>query len=447
MKMKRSFRIPFAMPRQHLGIVCALLLAVASAPFLARAEPRFISMQAPRESETPFLKSELLFPLEFWHNHASSIVETPAGDLLVCWFHGSGERQADDVVVLGARRRKGSEAWSHPFVMADTPGYPDTNPTLFIDPQQRLWLFWPTILANEWETALMKYKRATHYEKDGPPEWDTNEVLHITPGDQFKDTVQRVVGEWKKAPSAAATATPETIAKYADRLVNNAGDKLKRRLGWMTRAHPYLLDGTRLIVPLYSDGFSFSLMAFTDDWGKSWSTSTPLVGAGNIQPSIARRKDGTLVTYMRDNGPAPKRLMTSTSSDRAATWSPVVDTQFPNPGSGAEVLALKNGHWVLIYNDLERGRYQLAVSLSEDEGRTWPWTRHLERDPASTDPQQLGEYHYPSIMQARDDTLHASYSYFLPAARAQKDAQGQLLRKSIKHAQFNEAWIRQGDRP
>ncbi len=427
------------MPHQHLGIACALLLAPAGGPILAAAETRFISERQSRGSETPFLKAELIFPLEHWHNHASCIVETPEGDLLVCWFHGSGERQADDVQVLGARRRRGSATWSKPFPMADTPGYPDTNPAMFIDPQHRLWLFWPTILANEWETALMKYNRATHYQQDGPPEWDTSEVLHVTPGAAFKATADKVVAAWPKQP--------ESAAKYADRLVNDAGDKLKRRLGWMTRAHPYLLDGTRLIVPLYSDGFSFSLMAFTDDWGKTWNTSTPLVGAGNIQPSIARRKDGTLVTFMRDNGPPPKRLMMSTSTDRAETWSPVVDTQFPNPGSGAELRGLDNGHWVLIYNDLERGRYQLAVSLSEDEGRTWPWTRHLERDPASTDPQQLGEYHYPSLIQARDGTLHASYCYFLPIARAQKDAQDRPLRKAIKHAQFNEAWIREGDRP
>jgi predicted neuraminidase len=433
------------MPRQRLGL--ALLVLAAAAPFLTRAETRFISMHPASKSEAPFLKSELIFPLEHWHNHASSIVETPEGDLLVCWFHGSGEREADDVMVLGARRRWGSDSWSQPFVMADTPGYPDTNPTMFIDPERRLWLFWPTILANRWETALMKYKRAAHYQQDGPPQWDTSEVLHVAPGDAFKDVVQQVTNEWKRRGAASgAAATPEDVAKYADRLVSDAGDKLKRRLGWMTRAHPYLLDGTRLIVPLYNDGFSFSLMAFTDDWGKSWNTSAPLVGAGNIQPSIVRRKDGTLVTYMRDNGPPPKRLMMSTSSDRAATWSPVVDTQFPNPGSGAEVLGLKNGHWVLIDNDLERGRYQLAISLSEDEGRTWPWTRHLERDAASTNPQQVGEYHYPSIMQARDGTLHVSYSYFLPMARAQRDAQGRSLRKSIKHAQFNEAWIRQGDR-
>jgi predicted neuraminidase len=459
------------MPRQRLGLAL-LVLTAAAAPFLVCAEPRFLSMHPAGEPETPFLKAELIFPVEHWHNHASSIVETAEGDLLVCWFHGSGEREADDVMVLGARRRKGNDSshpiaadraggpgshpiaadraggpgWSQPFVMSDTPGYPDTNPAMFIDPERRLWLFWPTILANRWETALMKYKRATHYQQDGPPQWDTSEVLHVTPGDAFKDVVQKVTDEWKRRGAASGTAaTPEAVAKYADRLVSDAGDKLKRRLGWMTRAHPYLLDGTRLIVPLYNDGFSFSLMAFTDDWGKSWNTSAPLVGAGNIQPSIVRRKDGTLVTYMRDNGPPPKRLMMSTSSDRGANWSPVVDTQFPNPGSGAEVLGLKNGHWVLIYNDLERGRYQLALSLSEDEGRTWPWTRHLERDAASTDSQQLGEYHYPSIIQARDGTLHVSYSYFLPVARAQRDAQGRSLRKSIKHAQFNEAWIRQGE--
>jgi len=46
--------------------------------------------------DKPVLESELIFPLERWHNHASCIVETPNGDLLVCWFHGSGERTADD---------------------------------------------------------------------------------------------------------------------------------------------------------------------------------------------------------------------------------------------------------------------------------------------------------------------------------------------------------------
>src|SRR5687768_15919389 len=98
--------------------------------------------------EKGFLKGEFIFPTETWHNHASCIVEARNGDLIVCWFHGSGERTADDVKILGARLRKGETRWSEPFVMADTADYPDTNCAMFIDPQERLWLLWPTILAN-----------------------------------------------------------------------------------------------------------------------------------------------------------------------------------------------------------------------------------------------------------------------------------------------------------
>ena len=74
---------------------------------------------------------------------------------------------------------------------------------------------------------------------------------------------------------------------------------------------------------------------------------------------------------------------------------------------------LKNGNWAMIYNDLERGRYRLAVSLSDDEGQTWRWTQAPgDAIPDSTDEQRLGQYHYPSIIQAADGTLHATYSFF-----------------------------------
>ena len=66
-------------------------------------------------AEKAFLSSELIFPLEHWHNHGSCIVEMPDGGLMVCWFHGSGERKADDVKIEGARRRKGATAWSGRF--------------------------------------------------------------------------------------------------------------------------------------------------------------------------------------------------------------------------------------------------------------------------------------------------------------------------------------------
>jgi predicted neuraminidase len=414
-----------------------LLLCIASlccAPTASTAE----------STKLPFLESEIIFPLETWHNHASCIVECPNGDLLVCWFHGSGERTADDVKIEGARKRKGAKKWSPRFTMADTPGYPDTNCAMFIDPEGRLWLLWPAILANRWETALMKYRISSDYHRDGPPKWEVSEVMHITPGAEFATAISNYVErvEGRGAELVVDEEMRDRAQKYFQRLREMAGDKLSRRLGWMTRAHPFVLDGKRLIVPLYSDGFNCSLMAITDDWGRNWHTSAPLLAAGNIQPSIVRRKDGSLYTLMRDNGPPPKRLHQSESRDRGETWSAVSDSDLPNPGSGAEITSLRNGHWILISNDTERGRNSLAVQISDDEGRTWKWKRHLELDPPGP---EAGSYHYPSIIQAKDGTLHASYSYHVPKRNLPKDGDGDSGGKSIKHAHFNEAWVMQGD--
>lgn len=391
--------------------------------------------------EKPFLRSELVFPLDSLHNHASCVVESPGGDLLVCWYRGSGERSADDVQILGARKRRGGE-WSETFLLADTPGFPDCNPAMIVDPQKRLWMFWPVIQANEWHTALLSYKVADRWQGSGPPRWSQEKVLFTKPGEEFArivgQSVERDLANLSRFP---AEARPR-IREYLEARRKNGADKYFQRLGWMPRAHPYIHEGRRLIVPLYSDGFDFSLMAITDDWGQTWRMSAPLVSDGGVQPSIARKRDGTLATYMRDNGPPPKRLLYSESRDGGLTWAPVRDSDIPNPGAGSEVITLKSGDWMLINNDTERGRHSLAVSISQDDGKSWKWTRHLELDRSG---EGSGTFGYPSILQSADGTLHATYSFTEPARTVRRDAQGRALRAAIKHAQFNEAWVKQGD--
>lgn len=393
--------------------------------------------------EKAFLKSELVFPPEHWHNHGSCIVECPNGDLLTCWYNGSGERRADDVKVEGARLASGaasdSRVWSQRFLMADTPGFPDTNPCMFIDPQNRLWLLWQAIIANEWHTALFKYKISSNYQNDGPPKWETSETLILKPGPEFLETVkQQTQADLARFKD---TGLGDRFRAYTEGREKRAADKYFSRMGWMTRAHPFVLDGKRLIVPLYSDGYSFSIMALSDDWGANWKASAPLVGPGNVQPSIVKKKDGTLVTYMRDNGPPPKRLQMSESKDNGLTWGSVTDADIPNPGAGAEVLGLRSGRWALINNDTERGRHSLAVWLSDDEGQTWKWKRRLEYDSAGNDAKTREEATtagYPSIIQAKDGTLHASYTFTL---KRKDGPRGEC----IKHAHFNEAWVMAGE--
>ncbi len=381
-------------------------------------------------AQKPFFESQHLFPPERWHNHGSCIVELPNGDLLVCWYNGSGERTADDVKVEGMRKRKGARSWSGRFLMADTIGFPDCNPCMFVDPKGRLWLMWVAIIANEWHTALLRYQISDNPRGTGAPRWTQSDVLILKPGDEFAQMVAAQCDEdEKRLDQILPPDRVEWGRQYLAERRKNAADKFFRRLGWMTRVHPFVMDNKRIIVPLYSDGFDFSIMAISDDGGKTWEASRPMVSLGGVQPSLVQKRDGTLVAYMRDNGPPPQRVMRSESRDGGMTWSPVVDDDLPNPGSGLEVIRLQNGRWAMVCNDTEKGRHSLAVLISDDEGRTWKWKRHLEMDPPGT-----GSYSYPSITQAKDGSLHVTYSWSQPG-----------IGSCIKYAHFNEAWVLQGD--
>lgn len=374
-------------------------------------------------------ESELIFPLDTLHNHASSIVELANGDLFVCWYNGSGERTADDVKVQASRLAKGGKSWIPRYTLADTPSFPDTNPIMFFDSQKRLWLMWSAIVANRWETALLKYRISNDGWKSDPPRWDTSEVALFVPLN-FEVRVKEALTKYLRNRPAGRDRDE------AQHAFDVAGDKYFSRMGWMPRVHPLELPSGRILVPLYSDGYNFSLIAISDDGGVSWTTSEPLVSEGGVQPSIVRRANGTLVAYMRDNGPPPKRALVSESKDEGITWSQVVNSDIPNPGSSLEVIALKDGNWLLVNNDTERGRHSLAVWLSSDEGKTWQWKRHLELDKRETG---SGSFSYPSVIQTSDGMIHVTYSY------AVNDVPKTAPRQSIKHAKFNAAWIKLGD--
>lgn len=405
-----------------------------------------------------------IFPLQNQHVHGSTIVELPNGDLLVAWFQGDGERWADDVQIMGARLKKGQLQWTDPFLMADVPDFPDINPVLFVDPRQQLWLVWYTVVANQWETSLLKYRISNNYQdQDGAPEWSWQDVIHVKPGGPTERGIQandpfvkslkyqyHQYGEYLLDQGIDADQFERWIAFKNDILAKASGKNMIRsgrvyddngewshqdlgypyfrRMGWQTK-NKAVFVGDRMLLPLYSDGLEMSLFAISDDYGKHWEFSSPLVGIANIQPSVAKKNDGTLVAYMRDNGPPPKRHPYSTSEDRGKTWSPVRDSELPNPGSGSDIVTLSNGHWVMAYNDTDRGRHSLAVSLSTNEGRNWTHTKHLELHPDS----KSGTGAYPSIISGQDGRIHVVYSF--------SQAENNERKSTIRHTVFDEEWI------
>lgn len=393
----------------RLPWLCALCLAICGAQTHAE------------DDTTAVFSSELIFPLHASHNHAPGIVECANGDLIASWYRGSGERTADDVAVFGSRRPAGMSDWSEAFLMADRPGFPDCNTCMMIDEQNRLWLFWPTILANSWESCITNFRVSSDFLNAGSPVWNKEGLVLLKPDDFSAPAIEALDALTDQFKPLLTERLEENLKEVRQRL----GQKLYQRLGWQPRCKPTVLPGGRILLPLYSDTFSISIMAISDDQGESWYASQPLIGFGNIQPAVLRRTDGSLIAYMRENG-VTNRIRTCESKDDGIRWGPVGVSELPNPGSGLDAVGLSNGNWLIVYNDTIDGRESLAVSISDDEGQSWNWTRHLEK-------QEAGSYHYPAVIQGRDGNIHVVYSYFVAGG------------KSMKHAMFNEAWAKSGE--
>lgn len=312
------------------------------------------------QTEETSFSSELVFPRQPAHNHAPGIAELRNGDLIVSWYRGSGERLADDVAIYGARRKAGSREWSDPFIMADTPGFPDCNTALMTDSRGRLLLFWPVVLANTWESCLTHLMVADHPEQAGPVVWDRTQALLLKPADFSEAATTALDAQIAELPPLPEK-TQASIAEARLRL----SQKLYQRLGWQPRCKPTVLPSGRILLPLYSDTFSLSLMAISDD---------------------------------------------------GVSWGPVTSDALANPGSGLDGVRLKNGHWVLVCNDTLDGRNRLAVCLSTDEGRTWTATRYLEDRPE-------GSFHYPCVIQTRAGRIHVVYSSFTSEGKSMQHAE------------------------
>ena len=332
------------------------------------------------------------------HVHASCIVECPNGDLLTVWYENgprlpepyfSGQSdKSDDVRIGGARKRKGAASWSQPFVMTDTFGVSDNNPCMVIDAQDRLWLVHSTLTGVPkwtWGSALVRYAISSQYDQPGRPKWDREAVL-----------LPHVVGLDDRDPS----------------------NPLSGRLGWMSRAHPLVRSDGAMLVPLANENFDIAVMAITTDGGQTWSYSKPVPQADVTQPSLVEFADGAMSAFFRTGDPSGK-IKRSDSADGGVTWSDLTNTDLVHPDAGIEALLLRNGHLLMIHNDKTDARDRLAVSISTDRGETWRWTRYLEDTPGQ-------RFDYPSIIQAKDDSLHASYSYNLT---------------TVKHVRFNEDWV------
>jgi predicted neuraminidase len=96
------------------------------------------------------------------------------------------------------------------------------------------------------------------------------------------------------------------------------------------------------------------------------------------------------------------KICVADSSDAGITWTQARPIDLPNPNSGIDALALRDGRIVLVYNHSSRERTPLNLAVSKD-GEHFHMFYTLEDEP--------GEYSYPAIIQARNGDLHITYTW------------------------------------
>jgi hypothetical protein len=94
----------------RVGFYLLLLVALLHGKYVAAADV----------SVSIVLKEDIFAPQEK-HVHASTLVQAPSGGFLAAWFHGSGERTADDVVIQASWKAAGSEHWGKVFILDTGP--------------------------------------------------------------------------------------------------------------------------------------------------------------------------------------------------------------------------------------------------------------------------------------------------------------------------------------
>lgn len=315
------------------------------------------------------------------YKHPAAMTELDNGDLYLVYYGGAGE-YATDTNVYGARLKTGG-AWTAPKVIAHDPFRSVGNAVIFQAPDGLVWLFYVVRFGDVWSTSRIQAKVST----DKAETWS--------------DAFPLVLDE-----------------------------------GMMVRNSPIVLSNGNYLLPIYRETGqdteqvgpdSTSLFLLYDVKTKKW-TQTGRISSriGNIQPAVVEVSPSHLIAYCRRGGGyGPTKdgfLVRAESRDGGMTWSSGEDSAFPNPNAAVEFLKLKSGSLVLVYNDSMSGRTPLAVSMSTDGDKTYPFRRNLA--------DGKNDYAYPIGFQGRDGRIHIVYT--------------SDRRSVINHAIFDEAWIKQG---
>ena len=365
-----------------LAVVLSLLPALRPDGRTAGTVPGFkIPADSPAATTAPFFQEEFINPNSpLPMSHVASICELPDGRLAATWYSGSREL-VRDVAIFFSTRSPGQSVWSTPRAIVTRESAARDlncsiktvgNAVIFEDSTGLLVLLYVSITVGGWSGSELNLTTSA----DQGLTWTPSRRLTLSPFFNFSELV-------KNAPVA-------------------------------------LTDGS-WVVPIYQEfiGRFPELLWLRKSAGDFIATKSRVAGGKlTFQPALVPLSSNAALVVLRDYTPQ-KKVSVARTADAGRTWTSPTVLDLPNPNSGLDALRLTDGRLLLAFNDSRKGRENLRLAVSVDEGRTWIRVATLDEETGSI-------FSYPFLIQGRDGCVHIVYTW---------------KGKAIKHVEFNTEWL------
>jgi hypothetical protein len=330
-------------------------------------------------------------PLYITHSHCPSVTVGPNGDLLAVWFTTIVER-GREMVIAGARLRKGSAQWDEPDVFFHVPDRNLTGSALWWDGAKTLFHANGIGVGDDYKNLALMLRTST----DNGPTWNTPRLIdpEHRPRNQVIDTFLRTHdgtmviacdSTHAGAGGSAIHVSRDGGNTWADPGAGQASPKFETggRGAWIAGIHAGIveLDDRRWLAFGRGNEINGRMpMSVSDDGGKTWQYSAsefePIEGAQRLE--LMRLKEGPLLFVsftkklaLRDAAGAAfdgRGMFAALSFDEGKTW-PV--KKLITPGDRRRVLdAPCNRRWGEAYSVLDwdqaESRGYLTGTQSDD---------------------------------------------------------------------------------
>ena len=283
------------------------------------------------------------------------IVCTPRGREFVSFYSGSTKETYGNFAAL-IMRDKG-ESFSEPVAVAEKPGsYRCFDPVLWLDPLNRLWFIWNVMPGEQVMASICNNPDAD--------ELSWGDEFCIGRGIMMNKPIVLSSGEWLFPIAIWKTDISYEFRKSELRTDDIAGSYVYKTV---------------------DNGKSFVKMGSADIRDRTFDEHMILETDNGALMMLVRTKYGIGLSY---------------SYDRGKTWSRGENSGFGGPSSRFHICRLRSGRVLMINHVNYVKRDHLTALLSEDGGKTFPYSLLLD---------ERNEVSYPDAMECEDGYIYITY--------------------------------------